>query len=115
MKTVAEHEWKRFLTFYGKMFAGQSTRLGVFQNENGTMIDYWIEDGLPLIGIDMGTDNGQPKIEIMAGDLTHLITGVKKLTAYFPFDGSENGLDIVDIDGKITILRFEDDKTARRP
>src|SRR5262249_29249456 len=115
MKAAPEHEWKQFLKFYTKMFAGRPTRLGVFENENGTAIDFWLEDGLPLVGIDVDADNDRQTIEIMVGDLTHSIKDVKKLTAYFPADSSEDGLDVMDTSGRTTILRFEDGRTARRP
>ena len=60
-------------------------------------------------------DKGQRDVEIIVGDLTRSIRNVAKLTTYFSIDGSENGLDLVDINGQTTILRFEDDKIGRRP
>jgi len=107
MKTAAEHEWSKFLRFYTKMFAGQPTRLGILENANGTTIDYWLEDGLSFVGIDMDPDGQRPSIEITVGDLTHTIRDARKLTAYFSSDETENGLDIADANGKTTILRFE--------
>jgi len=105
--TAAKHEWSDFLNFYTQKNAGRPTRLGTFENTNGTIIDYWIEDGLPLTGIDIDTGHDLPIIEIMLGDLTHTVENAKTMTAHFSLNGVEDGIDIVDSVGKTTILRFE--------
>lgn len=108
MKTAPQkHEWTDFLQFYTEMYKGCPTRLGTFENENGTIIDYWIEDGLPLTGIDVDSSQALPSIEIMLGDLTHTVKDAKNVKVCFSADGFENGLDIVDTAGRTTILRFE--------
>jgi len=106
MKT-AEYQRNRFLRFYAKMFAGQPTRLGVLQNANGTTIDYWLEDGLPFVGIGVDPASEARSVEITVGRLTHTIKDFRKLTANFSSDETENVLDIVDANGNTTILRFE--------
>ena len=80
------------------------------------MTDYWIEDGLPLEGIDIDThgDNA-PTVEIMLGDaqktgsraFTHIITKTRFIKIILSASGESNGLDIEDESGAITILRFE--------
>ena len=107
MKVETGNECERFLRFYTEMFVGRPTRLGVLETAKGTTIDYWIEDGLPLVGIDLSIEKDRPSIQIMVGDLSHCISDAKNLTAYFPADATENGLDIVDAKGNTTILRFE--------
>lgn len=105
--TAAKHEWSDFLNFYTQKYAGRPTRLGTFETANGTILDYWIEDGLPLAGIDIDTSDDLPTIEIMLGDLTHIVDNAKTMAAHFSLDGIEDGIDIIDSVGKTTILRFE--------
>ena len=99
-----QYGWTNFLKYYGEQNNGRLTRLGVFENGN----DSWIEDGLPLIGIDIDAHGEMPTIEIMLGkDFTHTIKGARNIQINFSFDGNGDGLDITDADGKTTILRFE--------
>jgi hypothetical protein len=93
-----------FLKFYTEQNKGRSTRLGVFENGN----DFWLEDGLPLAGVDTDTHGESPTIEIMLGnDFTHTVKGAKSIKIHFNFDENSDGLDITDTEGKTTILRFE--------
>lgn len=60
--------WTEFLTLFSEQNQMRPTRLGVFEGEPGAMRDYWLEDGLPLTGIDVDTHaEGAPTIEIMLG------------------------------------------------
>lgn len=91
-----------FLHFYSKQNVGRHTRLGIFDSEN----DYWIEDGIALSGIDVDSHNNT--IEIMLGDvMTHTVKNVNRIKIILSFDELNDGLDIIDNDGKTTILRFE--------
>lgn len=93
----------KFLKFYSEENYGRPTRLGIF--DKGT--DHWIEDGLPLGGIDF--DKHGDSIEIMLGDLmTHTVKNVKEFKIKFSLNAANDGLDIIDAEGKTTILRFED-------
>lgn len=95
--------WTNFLKVYGEQNKGRSTRLGVFEGEN----DYWLENGLPFTGIDVDARNEMPTIEIMLGEFTRTVKDVRQMKAHFSLDGDEDGLDIIDAEGKTTILRFE--------
>ena len=96
--------WTIFLRFYSNHNIGRITRLGVFENGN----DYWIEDGLPLNGIDYETHDDSLNIQIMLGDeLTHTIKNVKNVKINFSLDEINDGLDLTDKEGVTTILRFE--------
>ena len=97
-----QHIWMNFLTFYGEQNAGRLTSLGVFEGEN----DYWLENGLPLLGLDIDTHGAMPTVEIMLENFTHTIKDARKLKIRFSLDGDEDGLDITDAQGKTTILRF---------
>lgn len=99
-----QHTWTRFLNYYGEQNNNRPTRLGVFENGN----DLWIEDGLPLTGIDVDTHGEMPTVEIMLGDdLTHTIKNAKNVKISFSLDENNDGLDITDAEGRTTILRFE--------
>ena len=92
----------KFLQFYGEQNTGRPTRLGVFDQGN----DYWLEDGLPLTGIDF--DRRKNAIQIMLNnEITHTISDVRKIQASFNFDEINDGLDITDAEQRTTILRFE--------
>lgn len=98
-----QHNWTHFLKFYSEQNKGRATRIGVFENEN----DYWLENGLPLVGIDVDTHGEMPTIEIMLGNFTHTIRKVKDIKLLLSFNGDEDGLDVTDAESKTTILRFE--------
>lgn len=103
--TIKQQTWTTFLKYYSEQNAGRPTRLGVFDNGN----DYWIEDGLPLSGIDFDTHGSSLNIQIMLGDeITRSIKNVRKVQMNFSLDELNDGLDITDNDGVITILRFEE-------
>ncbi len=102
-RAVKQHTWTNFLKFYGQENNGRPTRLGVFENGN----DYWLEDGLLLTGIDF--DSHHNSIQIRLGDvMTHTVENVKMVKISFSLNEINDGLDITDADGKITILRFEE-------
>ena len=98
-----QHIWRNFLTVYGEQNSGRATRLGVFEGKN----DYWLENGLPLIGLDIDTCGEMPTVEIMLENFTHTIKNTQKLKMNFSRNGSDDGLDITDAEGTTTILRFE--------
>lgn len=103
-----QYDWTSFLKFYGEQNNGRLTRLGIFENNSGVLIDYWLESGLPFSGIDADTGGDAPTIEIMLGDdFTHTVKNAKSIKINFNFDENADGLDILDSEGKTTILRFE--------
>ena len=102
-----KHDWSDFLKFYSEQNEGRPTRLGVFEYQSDIFNDYWLEAGLPFTGIDIDAREQMPAIEIMLGDYTHAVKNVKQLKIHFSFEGDEDGIDILDAEGKTTILRFE--------
>jgi hypothetical protein len=101
-----------WLRLFSEQHSERPTRLGVFVREGDGLQDYWIEDGLPLAGIDAEA-NGAANIEIMLGredgerHLTHSVKNARAIKIEISVDGQKDGLEITDADGKITILRFE--------
>ncbi|MBK8464765.1 MAG: DUF5335 family protein [Chloracidobacterium sp.] len=108
MKTATrQHEWTKFLKVFSEQNAGRPTRLGVFERSNDVVNDYWLENGLPLVGIDIDTKKEIPSIQITVGRFTHEVKDAVKLQFYFSLEGDEDGADISCADGNTTILRFE--------
>ena len=108
------------LTDFFKLFSDQfrlrPTRIGVFEGEPGSLVDYWLEDGLPLIGIDVDTKGeNSPTIQIMLGKaddpgtklMTHVVKDTRSAKIVLSADGSDDGLEIRDKKGRTTFLRFE--------
>jgi len=111
-RATVQHEWANFLRFFSEQNAGRSTRLCVFEPSRGVAADYWLECGLPLVGIDLDARDEAPSVQIMVGSLTHEIKNAVKLSCQFTTAGNEDGLDILDSNGRMTVLRFEAGKPA---
>lgn len=80
-----QHNWSTFLKLFSEQNRTRPTRIGVFEGEPGAMTEHWIENGLPLTGIDVDArGEDAPTIEIMLGDstkidsshLTHTVTQI---------------------------------------
>ena len=80
------------------------------------MTDYWLEDGLPLEGIDIDArGDDAPTIEIMLGNarktgsrvFTRTNTKTRFIKMILSEGGESGGSEIEDESGAITILRFE--------
>ena len=102
-----QHSWEVFLRFYSEQNKGRKTRLGVFEREGDVTNDYWIEDGLMMLGIDVDVKGASPDIEVLLDGYSHSIAAARKLKVYYSVEGDEEGLDIIGDDSKITVLRFE--------
>ena len=104
MEANNEQQWSEFLRYFNQKNNGRTTRLGVFENGH----DYWLEDGLPLTGLDLESGTGGPDIQIMLGNYTHTIRNVNRLSFHLSAGGEQDGCDIVDRDGSTAVLRFEE-------
>lgn len=108
MNTVQqEHKWSRSLQFFSKENSKRPTRLGVFEPNLAAADDYWVECGLPLGGVDIDVNSGRLDIQLFLGTLDHTVRNVIKLSWQMTASGDEDGLDIIDADGRTTVLRFE--------
>lgn len=108
MRTMIDkQDWHAFLGDFSRRNAGRPTRLGVFSPSCGNIADYWLEDGLPLVGADASIRPDMCDIELMFGGFTHSIGNVSRLDN-IENGPSEEGLDITDRDGTTTVLRFEE-------
>ena len=99
---IESKKWAEFLKDYSKRNEDRPTRLGVFERTNGIADDFWIEDGLPLLGLDAYPTKGAIHVDILFEAYTHPIDGVASIVEV------DEGLDISDTKGRTTVLRFED-------
>jgi len=106
-ENIDKPEWKEFLRNFSTRHIGERTRLGVFDIRDGVVNDLWIEDGVPLIGIDIDTKEGKRTIGIAFENFRHSIENVLKIIQVNDSEEVGEGLDIQDDEGKTTALRFE--------
>jgi hypothetical protein len=100
-------EWPEFLKSFTEKNAGRPTRLGLFKKKDSVVDDYWLEDGLPLVGIDIDESQAGPGLEILLGSYTHSIDDAVELKVAGEPGSAEEGIDIVASNGVTTVLRFE--------
>lgn len=77
--------------------------------------DYWMEDGLPLLGISIDpVGEDAPRVEVMLGGetvtpsrhMTHTVSGAQRVVRTLDQHGRECELEIEDEEGAVTILHF---------
>ena len=116
MKTRPRHNWTTFLKLFTEENQGRKTRTAVFEGTPEAMSDYWLEEGLPLVGIDVdpdGTDG--PDIEIMLQNqpnctplnMTHTVKGARFVKIILSASGDADGLEVDNGRGETTILHFQ--------
>lgn len=113
--------WKADLSAFGKRNYRRPTRLEVLAADRNIESDFWLEDGLLLAGIalEMGGDGG-PSVEIMLeaqkatpkNHMTHNVMSVKRMALLNSASGWDEGLEIEDTQGAITVMHFEDEVTS---
>lgn len=100
--TARHHQWKAFLNLFTESNRGRPTRLGTFENGN----DLWLEAGLGFEGLDMDDRDEFPSVQIVLEGYQRVVDNVREIVFRLG-RGEEDGVDIVDLDGDTTVLRFE--------
>lgn len=102
-------EWAKYLEFFTEQNTGRPTRLGVFEQSGDSMIDYWLESGLPFtaVDIDSTSDGVSTSILLLVGEMEHVIKQPHEIKFILSRAGDEDGIDITDSRGRTTVLRFE--------
>ena len=100
--------WSEFIELFYNRYRGRPTRLGVFEPDNDITNDYWIESGLPLTGLDLDTHGGLPVLRVTVGEFSHEVANALKVTFTLSASGEEDGIDILDGNGRTTVLRIEE-------
>jgi hypothetical protein len=100
-------EWAKYLKFFTEQNRGRPTRLGVFERDGDIVIDYWLESGLAFIGADLDPSSESVSIQILIGEMEHVVSESQQLKFVLSRSGDEDGIDITDSHGRTTVLRFE--------
>jgi len=109
-----QERWGAYLQEFSRQNGARLTRLGVVR-PGALMDDLWLEDGLPLAGVDLNGEGAHaPLVQIMLGregmperSATHTVPRVRKVAVLLTADWHDEGLDIEDETGATTLLRFE--------
>jgi hypothetical protein len=96
------HRWAETLRVFSESNKGRPTRLGAIENGD----DLWLESGLKLEGVDLEEKGDFPTIQIFLDGYTRTVNSVRDMSFKFG-RGDEDGMDLIDINGNSTILRFE--------
>lgn len=103
----AKTEWSKFLKFFTEQNIGRPTRLGVFERNGDNVADYWLQSGGALLGVDLDASKERFSIQIIVGEMEHVVVEPQQLRIILSRSGEEDGLDITEANGSTTILRFE--------
>lgn len=101
-------DWVNYFNEFTKRNLSRPTKLEVF-GEAGAQEE---ERGMPFTGISIEQRDGNPRVEIMLGDvrarhLTHVVSNVHQITPKLGLDGRDEALEIVNAEGETSLLRFE--------
>jgi hypothetical protein len=105
---IERTDWKDFFQDFSELHRGEKTRLGVFEIRDGVVSDLWIEDGLPLLDIDVDVKDGRQAIGLLFEHFRHSIENVSAIKHVGDEEEVGGGVDIQDDEGRTTALRFED-------
>ena len=106
-----QRDWNARVTAFNLENTGRPTRLGVFEPSEAGSNDYWLESGLPLKGIAFEQHNGRLSAEIMLDGFTHVIENANRVELVYGSSHVNDGLNVVDSEGKTSVLRFESDRS----
>lgn len=101
--------WADYFNEFTRRNQSRLTKLEVF-GEAGAQQE---EQGMPFTGISIEQKDGNPRVEIMLGDmlgarhLTHVVSNVHQITPKLGLDGRDEALEIVSAEGETSLLRFE--------
>ena len=115
MKAQAQMKWGKYLQLFSNENRNRPTRIAVYEGEPGSMLDYWLEDGLPLSDIDVDPDGSTgPQVQIMLdngptapANLTHRVIGARFVKITLSVTGEADGLEIQNSNGETTVVQFE--------
>jgi hypothetical protein len=113
-------QWEEAIRRFSEINRNRLTRIEVMGQIGDLERDYWLEDGLPLMGIDVDMKgHNAPLIQIMlgakdadSGHLTRVVSNARTITVELGYEGQFDSLQIEDAEGAKTILRFETNASA---
>lgn len=112
---LQKEKWGESLNRFSEINHNRPTRLEVIGQVGNLERDYWLEDGLPLMGIDVDMKGFEaPRIQIMLASkskdtshFTHVVSNVKNVVVELGYEGQFDVLHIEGREGARVILRFE--------
>ena len=104
-----QHRWCGQLQSFSSENRGRPTRLGVFEPTDGGTNDFWLENGLPLQEVVFENHNGSSFVEMIFDGFTHTISNARRMEFHVGISRNDDGLNVVDANGRTSVLRFEDD------
>ena len=114
-KNIEPLSWQSDLAAFGKRNNMRPTRLEVLGPAGEVEADFWLENGLLLVGIVLDPDGERGTcVEIMLQEasasnknhVTHTVAGVKRLVLETT-DGRDKALEMEDKEGRVTVMHLE--------
>jgi len=105
--TQRQHDWNSRVSVFNAENAGRPTRLGVFERSNGSVNDYWLENGLTLRGVSFEERNDHVVAQILLDGFTHVVENAERIELVYGSNGFDEGLNVIDSEGRTAILRFD--------
>lgn len=114
-KNIKPLSWQQDLTDFARRNTMRPTRLEVLGRPKEVESDFWLEEGMLFTGMALEMDGERgPSVEIMLqvpaaptrDHMTHSVTGLKRVVLE-TVNGRDEGLEIEDKEGAVTIMRFE--------
>jgi flavodoxin len=123
LEEIQRKDWLPYFNEFNERNRLRPTRLEVIGNGDSSAAnfksivetDYWMEDGLPLLGVSLEpNEDGAPRVEVMLGGehikpsahMMHTVEGAQRIVRTLGKDGRECELEIEDKDGAVSSLHF---------
>jgi hypothetical protein len=102
-----QRDWNSRVSAFNLENAGRPTRLGVFERSDGSVNDYWLENGLALRGVTFDERNDRVSAEILLDGFTHVVENAQRIELVYGSNGIDDGLNVIDSEGRTSVLRFD--------
>ena len=102
-----QRNWNARVAAFNLENGGRPTRIGVFEPSNGSVNDYWLENGFPLRGVTFEEHNGRLSAEISLEGFTHFVENTDRVELIYGSSGLDDGMNMIDSEGRTSSLRFE--------
>lgn len=106
-------KWAAYINFFNQQNCGRPTRIGVFESTNSGTTDYWLENGLPLIGLDVDWHDGTPTVQMSLEGMSRSVKNATQIGFKLSTSGDEDGVDVIDLAGNTVVLRFNDGSNGK--
>lgn len=96
-----------FMEILNRRYSGRPTRIGMFEPGSSGVMDYWIENGLPLAQVEIEQLDGHVRLRVTAGEYSHEIEDPIRVSFHTTLRGEEDGVDIAESTGRTLVVRFD--------